>query len=248
MELELGGCTALVVGGSSGIGAETAAVLAEEGCDVAITFSGNASGAQDTADRVRALGREAWTARVDLSVPHDVAAALDPVTTAAGGFDVVVLAAGRNIVTPWDRLGVDEFRLLLDVNLTGAFAVLQAVAPHVRDGGSVVTVSSVAAWTGAPHHPHYAAAKAGLVNLTTSFARALAPRVRVNGVAPGITLTAMGEDTVANLPADYAQRSLLLQRYATPRRVAQTVAFVASPLAEFMTGTTVDVNSGRHLR
>jgi len=70
----------------------------------------------------------------------------------------------------------------------------------------------------------------------------------VNCVAPGITLTPMGADTVANLPDDYARRSLLLQRYATSRRVAQLIVVVASPVSEFMTGATVDVNSGRHLR
>jgi len=95
---------------------------------------------------------------------------------------------------------------------------------------------------------HYAAAKAGLVNLTRSLARELAPQVRVNCVAPGITLTPMGEDTVAHLPEDYAQRSLLLQRYATSRRVAQLVAVVASQVSEYMTGATVDVKSARHLR
>jgi 3-oxoacyl-[acyl-carrier protein] reductase len=95
---------------------------------------------------------------------------------------------------------------------------------------------------------HYAAAKAGLVNLTKSLARELAPQVRVNCVAPGITLTPMGADTVANLPDDYAQKSLLLQRYASSRRVAQMITLVASPVSEYLTGATIDVNSGRNLR
>ncbi len=85
------------------------------------------------------------------------------------------------------------------------------------------------------------------MNLTKSLARALAPQVRVNCVAPGITLTPMGENTIGNLAEDYAETSLLLQRYATPRRVAQLIALVASPVAEFMTGATIDVNSGRFL-
>ena len=70
----------------------------------------------------------------------------------------------------------------------------------------------------------------------------------MNCVAPGITVTPMGADTVSNLPADYARRSLLLQRYATSRRMAQLIAVVASPVSEFMTGSTIDVNSGRHIR
>jgi 3-oxoacyl-[acyl-carrier protein] reductase len=95
---------------------------------------------------------------------------------------------------------------------------------------------------------HYAAAKAGLVNLTKSLARELAPHIRVNCVAPGITLTPMGQDTIDNLADDYAATSLLLQRFATSRRIAQTIALVASPITEYMTGATIDVNSGRFLR
>jgi 3-oxoacyl-[acyl-carrier protein] reductase len=95
---------------------------------------------------------------------------------------------------------------------------------------------------------HYAAAKAGLVNLTKSLARELAPHVRVNCVAPGITLTPMGQDTIDNLADDYAATSLLLQRFATPGRTAQLIALVASPVTEYMTGATIDMNSGRFLR
>jgi 3-oxoacyl-[acyl-carrier protein] reductase len=136
----------------------------------------------------------------------------------------------------------------IEVNLSGVFFALQALAPLVRPGGAIVTVASVAAHTGAPHHMHYAAAKAGLVNLTKSLARELAPHVRVNCVAPGITLTPMGQDTIDNLADGYAATSLLLQRFATPGRMAQLIALVASPVTEYMTGATIDVNSGRFRR
>lgn len=159
-----------------------------------------------------------------------------------------MLRAGHNVVTPYSQITADEWGAVLNANLTGAFFALRSMTPAIRPGGSIVTVGSVAAHTGAPHHMHYAAAKAGLVNLTWSLARELAPQVRVNCVAPGITLTPMGANTIANLPDDYAQKSLLLQRYATPRRVAQMIAVVASPDSEYMTGATIDINSGRHLR
>ena len=183
---------------------------------------------------------------LELGVPGSAAEAAETLADQVGGLDVVVLCAGHNVVTPFGRIGVEEWHAVLDANLSGAFA-LQALAPLLRPGGAVVTVASVAAHTGAPHHMHYAAAKAGLVNLTRSLARALAPQVRVNCVAPGITLTPMGQNTIGNLAEDYAETSLLLQRYATPRRVAQLVALVASPVAEFMTGATIHVNSGRFL-
>src|SRR5690349_13984072 len=248
MDLELTGRTAVVIGGSTGIGAATVRVLAEEGCDVALTYRSSPAGADEAAAEVRSLGWRARTFELDLADVAGVASAARELAREIGGVDVVVLSAGRNVVTPLPEISPEEFRTVLDINLGGAFFALQALAPAVRPGGSIVTVASVAAHTGAPHHAHYAAAKAGLVNLTKSLARELAPRVRVNCVAPGITLTPMGADTVANLPEDYAQRSLLLQRYATSRRVAQLVAVVASPVCEYMTGATVDVNSGRHLR
>ena len=115
-------------------------------------------------------------------------------------------------------------------------------------GGSIVTVASVAAHTGAPHHLHYAAAKAGLINMTKSLARDLAPHIRVNCVAPGITLTPMGNDTLASLAADYAETKIPLQRYASAEEIARCIVFVASPVASFMTGATIDINGGREMR
>lgn len=109
-------------------------------------------------------------------------------------------------------------------------------------------VSSVAAQTGVPHHAHYAASKAGLINLTKSAARALAPEIRVNCVAPGMTLIEMGRETAAALPPDYAQQKLLSGRFAEPREIACCIAFLASPVAGFATGATLDINGGRELR
>jgi len=248
MDLELQGRMSVVVGGSSGIGADLAVVLAEEGCDVAVTHRSSPEGAEEAAAAVRGQGRRAWVAPLDLSTPESAARDAQALVSELGGLDILVLCAGHNVVTPYEQITADEWGIVLSANLTGAFFALQSLTPAIRAGGSVVTVASVAAHTGAPHHMHYAAAKAGLVNLTKSLARELGPQVRVNGVAPGITLTAMGADTVENLPGDYAQKSLLLQRYATSRRVAQMIAVVASPVSEYMTGAIIDVNSGRYLR
>lgn len=248
MDLELQGRTVAVIGGSSGIGADVARVFAEEGCDVAVTYRSSPQGAEGTAADVRSHGRQAWVAPLDLSTPE--AATRDCLALLADvpGLDALVLCAGHNVVTPYEQIDAAEWGRVVNANLTGAFFALQSLTPAIRPGGSVVTVASVAAHTGAPHHMHYAAAKAGLVNLTKSLARELAPGVRVNCVAPGITLTPMGQEAIENLPDDYAQRSLLLQRYATSRRVAQLVVVIASPVSEYMTGSTIDVNSGRHLR
>ncbi len=248
MNLELDGLNAVVIGGSSGIGASLVQVLGEEGCNVAITYRSSRNGADQAATTVRELGGQAWVAPLDLDDPASARRDALALVEMLEGIDIVVVCAGKNVITPYGDIGADEWEAVLNANLTGAFFALQAITPAIRSGGSVVTVASVAVHTGAPHHMHYAAAKAGLINLTVSLARELAPHVRVNCVAPGITLKPMGADTVSNMPENYAKTSLLLQRYATSRRIAQMIAVVASPISEFMTGATIDVNSGRHIR
>jgi 3-oxoacyl-[acyl-carrier protein] reductase len=248
MNLLLENKTVFITGASSGIGAAAARLFAAEGAHVAVSYHRNQAGAQETAEAVRALGCQAVLAPMDLADPQAIAAAVAALPAPFDALDVVVLCAGKNIVTPIAQITPAEWEHVLAVNLNGPFYALQALAPRMREGGSIVTVASVAAHTGNTNHPHYAAAKAGLVNLTKSFARALAPHVRVNCVAPGITLTPMGLDTAASLPPDYAQTRLLAGRYATPEEIGRWIVFVASPAAGFMTGATVDVNGGRELR
>jgi 3-oxoacyl-[acyl-carrier protein] reductase len=248
MDLGLRNKIALVTGASSGIGAATAILLAAEGADVVIGYGGNRQGAQETAEAVCRRGRAAWLCQLDLADAAAVQQALASLPPAVDHLDVLVLCAGRNIITPLEAIGAPEWAEIIAVNLNGAFYVLQAARPLLRPGGAIVTVASVAAQTGAPHHAHYAAAKAGLVNLTKSAARAFAPQIRVNCVAPGVTLTPMGAETAASLPADYAQKKLLLQRFADPEEIARCIVFLASPAASFITGATLDVNGGRELR
>jgi 3-oxoacyl-[acyl-carrier protein] reductase len=248
MNLELTGKIALVTGASSGIGAATARVLAEEGADVVVAYAEDLQGAHQTAQAIEAKGRRSWLCRADISSPEAVTAAVEQVKADVGKLDLLILCAGQNRVTPWKEITSEEWNRVIGVNLSGAFYVLQALIPLLRDGGSIVTVASVAAHTGAPHHTHYAAAKAGLVNLTKSLARSLAPGIRVNCVAPGITLTPMGKDAIDSLSPNYAETRIPVQRFATPDEIARCIVFVASPVAGFMTGATVDINGGREMR
>ena len=248
MNLELTDKIALVTGASSGIGSATAQVLAEEGADVVVAYGQDRDGAQRIAEKIASQGRRAWLCSMDLRNPEDIQSAIERLQVEVGGLDLLILCAGQNIVTPLQQITPSEWDQVLSVNLSGVFFVVQACLPLLRPGASIVTVASVAAHTGAPHHMHYAAAKAGLVNLTKSLARSLAPRVRVNCVAPGITLTPMGQLTANTLSPDYAETKLLVQRFATPEEIARCIVFVASPIAGFMTGATIDINGGRELR
>jgi 3-oxoacyl-[acyl-carrier protein] reductase len=248
MDLQLKDKIALVTGASSGIGAATAQVLAEEGADVVVAYRKNRTGAERTAEAVRKAGRRAWLVSMDVANPGEVAAAIAGLREHVEGFAILVLCAGSSANTPLAELTPEEWARIIAVNLNGPFHVLQAARPMLLPGSSVVTVASVAGQTGVPHHAHYAAAKAGLINLTKSAARALAPHVRVNCVAPGMTLTEMGRLTATALPPDYAQKNLLAGRFAQPDEIARVIAFVASPVAGFMTGATIDINGGRLLR
>jgi 3-oxoacyl-[acyl-carrier protein] reductase len=248
MDLGLKDKIAYVSGASSGIGAATARVLAEEGADVAVGYRSNREGAERTAQAVRDAGRRAWLVGMDVADPKDVARGFGELHAEIDHLDVLILCAGESTNTPFVELAAEEWARIIGVNLNGPFHVLQAARPMLARGASVVAVASVAGQTSVPHHAHYAAAKAGLINLTKSAARALAPHVRVNCVAPGMTLTEMGRLTATALPPDYAQKNLLTGRFAEPEEIARVIVFVASPVAGFMTGATIDINGGRLLR
>jgi 3-oxoacyl-[acyl-carrier protein] reductase len=248
MDLDLRNKIVFITGASSGIGAAAAQIFSAEGAEVVVSYGNNLAGAEQTAAKVRANGQNAWLCRMDVSDPAGVKAAVHALPSEIHGLDALVLCAGLSLHAALAEITPEEWQRVLDVNLSGAFYVLQAVTPQLRDGGSVVMVSSVSAQTGVAHQAHYAAAKAGLVNLSKSAARLLAPRIRVNCVTPGLTLTPMGRETIATLEHDYAKNKMLLQRYATPEEIAKVIVFLASPATSYMTGAAVDVNGGRDLR
>jgi 3-oxoacyl-[acyl-carrier protein] reductase len=247
MDLKLAHKKALVTGASSGIGAATARLLAQEGADVIVCYGHNETGAAETLTAVKAHGVRGWLSQMDVGDPKQVQAEMARIGAIVEALDVLVLCAGSNQIAPLEEVTTEAWQRVLDVNLNGVFFVLQAALPLLREGSAVVTVSSVAAHTGAPHHAHYAAAKAGVINLTKSAARALGPGVRVNCVAPGITKTPMGQDTIDHLPDDYAQRKLLSDDFASPEEIARCIVFLASPTIGFVTGATLDANGGRIL-
>ena len=248
MDLELHGRIAFVTGASAGIGAATARLLAAEGASVVVAYHRNSAAAELVAADVRAAGVQAWCVSLDMGNASDVQRAVEEISVHTGGvLDVVVLNAGANVLRSLDALEPDEWDDVVRSNLNGTFYLLRAVRPLLRVGASVVTVASVAAQTGAPHHPAYAAAKAGIINLTKSAARAMAPDIRVNCVSPGLTRTAMGEMTVAGTADDLVAK-LLTKRMAEPEEIARAIVFLASPAASFVYGATWDVNGGRDLR
>ncbi|MBR9999544.1 MAG: SDR family oxidoreductase [Cyclobacteriaceae bacterium] len=248
MDLKLKNKTVFVTGASRGIGEATARFLAMEGCNIFVGYHTGFDSAENIAMDIRRMGRKAWLVKMNMADENEVNIGVREIIEIAGSLDILVLNAGHNILTPFENLKNEEWDEIIRINLSGPFYIINALKNHFNEGSSVILVSSVAGHTGAPHHVHYAAAKAGMINLTRSLAKAMAPRTRVNCVAPGLTRTDMGEKTMAVLTDNYVKEKLLAQRMADPHEIGALIAFLASPVSGFIYGETININGGRDFR
>jgi len=232
---------AIVVGGASGIGWACARALAAEGCRV-IVADCNTTGAQARAGK---LGDPHSAATVEVTDEDSVQRLFEQ----AGPVDVVVNCAGFSNVGLITDMPVDQFRSVVDVCLTGAFIVAKHAGRHLRDGGVLVSLTSLNARQPAAGMSAYCAAKAGLAMLTQVAALEMAPRrIRVNAVSPGFVHTPLTEPA-AQIPGvldDYLENTPL-GRAGTPEDVADAVVFLCSPKASWLTGEVLDLNGGAHL-
>ena len=243
--IDLAGRSALVSGGSRGVGAATALLLARAGADVAITCRSRKAEAESVAERIRALGRRAL---VSVGEASDAAAARETVAAVRDGFgklDILVANAGTwpAAETPLREMTPARWRDTLTTNLDGVFILVRAALQLMKDG-AIVLVSSTAGQRGEAMHADYAAAKGALISLTKSLAVECAPRITVNGVAPGWIDTEMVASALAGAARDRVARSIPLGRIAAADDVAGPIAFLCSPLARHITGEVVNVNGG----
>jgi len=248
MDLKLKNKIVFITGASRGIGAATARLLAKEGCDIFLGYNSKFEDAEKVAMEIRRMKRKVWLVRMDVSNENEVGIAAEEIRSIVSSIDILIVNAGYNIITSFEELHNEEWDKIIDINLNGSFYVINALKDNLNKGGSIILVSSAAAHTGAPHHMHYAAAKAGLINLTRSLATAMAPDVRVNCIAPGLTKTDMGRNTINFLPDDYLETKLLAERAANPLEIANLIAFLVSPLSGFIYGETININGGRDFR
>jgi glucose 1-dehydrogenase len=244
MSGRLAGKRALVTGAASGIGLATARRFVEEGARVgAADVNGEALRAAfpDGSDVVRGFV-------VDVSDKAAVERFVDEAAGWLGGIDILVNSAGTIGEGPTLELAEDEWDRVVDVNLKGTFLVSQCAGKKMREagGGSMVHVSSVAAEQANPYHPHYAASKGGIRQLTKALAVGLAEfNIRSNAVGPGPIMTGMG----AGEFEDEARKNRLLSRVlrgrvGRPEDVASAILFLASDEADFVNGTTLYVDGG----
>jgi 3-oxoacyl-[acyl-carrier protein] reductase len=260
MDLDLGDSTAMVTGGSRGLGRAICLGLAAEGAQVAVNYYRDERRGIDLAGEAFELvkvikaahGVEAVAVPGDVSKTDDVRAMFADAEAWLGPIDILVNNAGIWPTAYVKDMTEEDWNETLAVNLTGPFLTCrEAVRRWLASGikGSIVNITSQAAFHGSTTgHAHYAAAKAGVVTFTVSLAREVASHgIRVNAVAPGMMTTEMAREALEKDAQQYLKR-IPLRRVADPAEVANAVVFLASERASYMTGTTLDVTGGMLMR
>jgi len=244
--IELAGRTALVTGGSRGIGRATALLLARAGADVALTYRSRAAEAEAVAAEIRALGRRAHTSGGDLADPAVVDGMADRIRRAFGRLDCFVANAGiwPPDEVPLGRLAPERWRETVAANLDAVYLSTRAALGLMGPGGRVVLVSSTAGQRGEAFHADYAATKGALIALAKSLAIEYAPDILVNCVAPGWVDTEMCEPAFAGNGQERVRATIPLRRIPPPEDIAGPILFLCSDLARHITGEVLNVNGG----
>jgi 3-oxoacyl-[acyl-carrier protein] reductase len=244
--ISLAGRTALVTGGSRGIGRATALLLARAGADVAITFHTRADAAATLAAEIRALGRRTATVGGDLADPVVAERLRDELGRAFGRLDCFVANAGiwPSDEAPLGGLPAERWRGTMAANLDAVYLSTKAALGLMGPGGRVVLVSSTAGQRGEAFHSDYAATKGAVIALTKSLAIEYAPDILVNCVAPGWVDTEMCAPAFAGDGRERVRQTIPLRRIPPPEDIAGPILFLCSDLARHVTGEVVNVNGG----
>jgi 3-oxoacyl-[acyl-carrier protein] reductase len=248
--LDLTGKVALITGASSGIGAAAAAVLADLGAAVAITWHNNEKGAHGVRDAVAAAGGRALAIRADVRNTADIQAAVQRTASEFGPIDILVNNAG-SLVERQKLAQVTEERWddIMNLNLRSAMLCSQLVAPSMveRKTGAIVNIVSIAGRNGGgPGAMAYATAKGGLITFTKGLAKELAASgVRVNAVSPGVIDTPFHEVFSTPEMIKSFVAGIPMGRVGTAMECATVIAFLASPAASYVAGETIEVNGGQ---
>jgi 3-oxoacyl-[acyl-carrier protein] reductase len=246
----LAGRVVLVTGSSRGIGAEVAVKAAAEGALVAVHYQQSADGAQATLERVLDLGVDGDTFAADLTDGRQAAELVERVIGRFGRLDGLVNNAGRTLVGPFLEIEPSTWDEVIQTDLTAAYHTCRAALPTMVEQGSgaIVNVASRLGQVGVANTAAYSAAKAGLIGLTRALASEFGPHgIRVNAVAPGVTVTEMTTDLIDSEEGRRRLSGMPLGRFGRADEVADSVIFLLSDASALFLGQTLNPNSGGYM-
>jgi len=244
MDLDLKGKRAVVTGGSRGIGRAIVLGLAQQGASVAAVYHRESDAVTSLAEDLSRTNGDSYVVQADVSSEEDVARLADDVRGRFGRVDVLVNNAGVVSHKQIEELDLEEWRRIIDTNLTALYLVTKAFVDAIPAGGSVINVGSAVAMRGMVGRTHYASSKAGAIGFTRALCKELGPRgIRVNLIAPGIIETDQASGLTPEARARYAGLAALA-RLGTSDEVAGVALFLASDLSVFVSGMTINVDGG----
>lgn len=241
--------SALVTGASRGIGRSIALQLAEEGYNVAVNYAGSKEKAEAVVEEIKAKGVDSFAIQANVADADEVKAMIKEVVSQFGSLDVLVNNAGITRDNLLMRMKEQEWDDVIDTNLKGVFNCIQKATPQMlrQRSGAIINLSSVVGAVGNPGQTNYVATKAGVIGLTKSAARELASRgITVNAVAPGFIVSDM-TDALSDELKEQMLTQIPLARFGQDTDIANTVAFLASDKAKYITGQTIHVNGGMYM-
>jgi len=246
----LAGRVILVTGSSRGIGAEIAVKAAANGATVAVHYNSYPEGAEQTATRIRNGGGDVEVFCADVSVGAQAERLVAEVISTLGRMDGLVNNAGRTQVSSFLDVDVAEWDAVIATDLSAAFHTCRAALPSMveRGTGTIVNVASRLGQMGIPDTAAYSAAKAGLIGLTRSLAKEFGPKgIRINAVAPGMTVTDMTEQLAESEEGQLRLRDMAIGRFGRADEVAEAVMFLLSDASSLFLGQTLNPNGGGYM-
>jgi 3-oxoacyl-[acyl-carrier protein] reductase len=244
--MKLEGRTALVTGGSRGIGRAVALGLAQEGADIAVNYVSNEGAARDVVENVKKMGRRATLAQADVGDYPDVFRMAQDVLREFGHLDILVNNAGINSDKTFGKMDHASWRKVLGINLDGVFNCTKVFIDQMlkQSYGRVVNMTSVIGQIGNFGQANYAASKAGVAAFTKSLAKELAGKgVTVNAIAPGFIETEMVQ-AIPERVRNKLLEQIPLKRFGTPEEVARAVVYLVSSDGDYITGAELSINGG----
>ena len=247
--MELKGKVALVTGGSRGIGKAIAIALAKEGINVALTYIINKEKALSVVDKIESMGNKAICLRLDQKRRDNIRDAIEEVHSKFGKINILVNNAAIAQEKPFETITDDDWNNMLKINLHGPFILCQEIIPDMiaQGWGRIINISSIGGQWGGFNQVHYAAAKAGLINLTKSLARIYSGKgITTNAISPGLVGTEMSSKELNSEPGKKKVGNIPMGRVATANEIADIVSFLASDKASYITGQTINANGGMY--